>query len=171
MNYFKSIFIVTLLFVFPILPAHALSMGRTGTAYQEGAITWQDIYMEGDHFKVNASIPGSPTVAFMNGALKIESYYQDAYYWTQTGSADKEDPEKTPEAFIKGMGEYEGEFQKVKCQKKGVKYALNYIYENQNKDKGITRIYVSKHKIYVLGVLGDLSLADAFFDSFEIQKD
>lgn len=171
MKYLKSTFLVTLLFVLPILPAHAISMGKSGPAYQDGTVAWQDIYMEGDHFKISGSIPGSPTVSFMNGALKIESYYQDTYYWAQTSSADKENPEKTPEAFIKGMGEYEGDFQKIERQIKGVKYALNYAYTNKNQVPGLTRIYVSKNKIYVLGVLGDLSLADAFFDSFEIQKD
>ncbi|MCE5316822.1 MAG: hypothetical protein LLG04_05605 [Parachlamydia sp.] len=172
MNYLKSMFVVTLLLILPVLPAHALSMGRTGKAYQEGKVTWQDIYLEGNKFKISASIPGSPSTSFMNGACKIESDYQNTYYWVQTSSADDENPAKNAEAFVKQMGEYEGEFKQFKTKLKFVSYALNYVYKDENQNPGITRIWVTKHKVYVLGVLGkDLSLADAFFDSFEITQD
>lgn len=169
----KTLVPLALFCALSFFPVHAASLGagRAGKSYKEEGFKWQDVYIKGGAFKLTASIPGSPRNIFSNGELKVESTYKKTYYWLATNGADKQKPPKSYAAFVKKMKTKDGTFTKVKSKKKKFRYALNYTYSDEGQT-GITRIYVTKNKIYLLGVLGnDLSHAEDFFNSFKLKKD
>jgi len=148
------------------------SVGRKGEPYVTNGITWQNVYLEGTKFKVTASIPGSPRSVLMNGNFKVESNYQDTYYWVETKGADDQRPPKSYEDLVKLFTNEKGNFHPLKNQMPKVRFAAEYTYTRNDGVPGVTHILVSKRKMYIIGAVGkDLSLLKPFFESFNIVKE
>lgn len=108
---------------------------------------------------------------YTNGLLEIKSEYRDCYYIIQTKMQSEKKLPKTLKALAKKLGVKDmTTFRKIPSKKKNVHLAANFSY-TEDGIPGLTRVYVTKKKIYSFMAYGqDLSLANDFFDSVVFKK-
>ena len=170
-------FLTALLFCVPSLSygvtiSGNMMMGKTGEPYVINGKTWQNARIQTDAFKITAALPGSPRSGMQNSLLSVQSDYEGTNYFVKTDATKDDKPPATAQTFIQEMSKNNpGEFHAIACKKNHMRYAVEFIYKNENGEPGITRIYVTKRKMFLVGAMGnDLSLAEQFFDSFNIEK-
>lgn len=155
-----------------ISSAYAISGGKNGQPTPIDGELWQNIFIEDAKYKATALMPGSPSVMMENSTMRIKSIYKDVYYFMSTQMLADEKPPKNYEALVKALGKLKGKVNPLPCKKAHVVFALEYSYTSEDGTPGITRVYVTKHKMYLVGALGkNLSLYESFCDKFTIVKD
>lgn len=154
--------------------AAALEFGRTGRSYTIEGNKWHDVQIKDESFFVTGSIPGSPKPEMKEGWINFESLYHNSYYSYQASLPSinyvvpKNEDELNRFYNYAALG---GKFEKFHSDKKNVKYAVQANFMTKEGFHGRMRIYTTDKNIYILTVVGyDLSLADNFFDSFDIKK-
>jgi hypothetical protein len=133
--------------------AQAISVGREGEPYEINGVTWQNVAIEGEKYKLAAALPGAATSRLMNSTAESISISEDNIYFIRTNDVSNEKPPKKFPELVKYLADLVDNLTPLHVKTPFI-LGGEYSYTGENGEKGITRILVTKNKFYLVGAFG-----------------